>query len=74
MVTIPRELGGLGIVDLRRLGIALHLRWEWLRRTDPTRSWHALPSKPERVVRAFFQVAVHVEIGSGSSTLFWTDR
>lgn len=73
-VIISKELGRLGIVDLRRLGIALRLRWEWLRRTDPTRSWHALPSRSERAVRAFFQVAVHIEVGSGSSTLFWTDR
>lgn len=28
LVRIPKELGGLGIVDLRRLGIALRLRWE----------------------------------------------
>ena len=41
---------------------------------DPGRSWHGLPSHPERAVRAFFQVAVHVEVGNGSSTLFWTDR
>jgi hypothetical protein len=53
-VSIPKELGGLGIIDLRRLGVALRLRWEWLRRTDPTRSWHALPSRPERALRAFF--------------------
>ncbi|XP_066371097.1 uncharacterized protein [Miscanthus floridulus] len=74
MVSIPKVLGGLGIVELRRLGIALRLRWEWLRRTDPDRSWHALPSHPERAARAFFQVAVHVEVGNGSNTLFWTDR
>jgi hypothetical protein len=74
MVSIPKELGGLGIIDLRRLGIALRLRWEWLRRTDPERSWHALPSHQERAVRAFFQVAVHVEVGNGSGTFFWTDR
>ena len=54
MVSIPKELGGLGIIDLRRLGVALRLRWEYLRRTDPARSWHAVSSRPERAVRAFF--------------------
>lgn len=29
-VSIPKELGGLGIIDLRCLGVALRLRWEWL--------------------------------------------
>jgi len=54
MVSIPKELGGLGIIDLRRLGVALRLRWEYLRRTDPARSWHAVSSRPERAVQAFF--------------------
>jgi hypothetical protein len=38
-VCLPKELGGLGVVELRRLGVALRLRWEWLHRTDPARSW-----------------------------------
>lgn len=74
LVCAPKELGGLGLIDLRRLGVALRLRWEWLRRTDPSRPWHALPSKPERAVQAFFKVAVHVEVGNGAEALFWTDR
>lgn len=73
-VCLPKELGGLGVVELRRLGVALRLRLEWLHRTDPARSWHTLPSELERAVRSFFQVAVHVEIGNGSNALFSTDR
>jgi hypothetical protein len=34
----PRELGGLGIVDLRRFGIALRLRWPWLEATESERT------------------------------------
>lgn len=30
----PKQLGGLGVIDLFKHGIALRLRWEWLRRTD----------------------------------------
>lgn len=73
-MTVPKDLGGLGLIDLRCLGIALRLGWEWLRRTDPSRSWHALPSKPERTVQAFFQVAIHIEVGNGVDCMFWTDR
>jgi hypothetical protein len=62
----PKGTGGLGVVDLRYLGVALRLRWEWLRCSDPSRSWHTLPSKPDCVVHAFFfQVAVHVGVDIG---------
>lgn len=35
MVCRPRDLGGLGVADLCQAGIALRVRWEWLRRIDP---------------------------------------
>jgi len=33
VVCSPKEVGGLGLPDLRVLGFTLRLRWEWLRRT-----------------------------------------
>lgn len=33
----PKELGGLGIHNLRLLNAALRVRWAWLVRTDPAR-------------------------------------
>ena len=35
-VCMPKDLGGLGLPDLSPLGVALRLRWEWLRRSDPS--------------------------------------
>jgi hypothetical protein len=35
----PRAYGGLGVKDLRVQGLALRVRWEWLKRTDPDRPW-----------------------------------
>jgi exonuclease III len=35
----PRELGGLGISDLKSLGWALRMRWLWLKKTEPHRPW-----------------------------------
>lgn len=35
LVCKPKDLGGLGVVYLRRVGIALHAHWEWKRRWDP---------------------------------------
>jgi hypothetical protein len=42
-VTCPQHLGGLGVLDLILMEQALQLHWLWLSRTDPSRSWAALP-------------------------------
>jgi hypothetical protein len=42
-VTKPKELGGLGIADLKFLGMALRVRWKWLQRTGPDKPWAFLP-------------------------------
>jgi hypothetical protein len=34
----PRELGGLGILNITELGWALKMRWAWLQKTEPNRS------------------------------------
>ena len=43
IVCRPRDLGGLGVADLRWTGVALRVRWPWLRRVDQERTWRALP-------------------------------
>ncbi|GJN00644.1 hypothetical protein PR202_ga17840 [Eleusine coracana subsp. coracana] len=70
----PSDMGGLGILDLTLLGYALRLRWEWLRRTDTSRTWVALPSTAEHIIKQFFSIFVHVQIGDGSKALFWRDH
>lgn len=72
-VCSPRDLGGLGLPDLRILGFALRLRWEWLWRTRPEAPWAQLPSKPERLVDSMFRTSVTVHVGDGATARFWTD-
>lgn len=69
----PRDLGGLGLPDLRTLGFALRLRWEWQRRSDVDAPWALLPSRAEKAVAAMFSASVSVQVGDGTRTLFWTD-
>ena len=69
VVCRPKELGGLGIIDLRRFGLALRLRWEWVRKVDPNRTWIDLPSSSDKATRALFRAATMMVVGDGTSTL-----
>ena len=65
----PRDLGGLGVVDPRRAGIALRTRWAWRQRVDQNHTALGLPDK-EKLVLAIFSVATVFIVGSGESTRF----
>ena len=69
-----RELGGLGIADLKALSIALKARWPWLKRSEPSKPWANLPIQVSREVAGLISVAVITEVGNGSNTLFWEDK
>jgi hypothetical protein len=62
-------LGGLGISDLARSGIALRVRWVWNDHTEGR-----APASKERAALALFQAATTFNLGNGKSTFFWTDR
>jgi len=54
VVCSPKGLDGLSLPNLRNLGFALRLRWEWQRCTDPDVAWTLLPYKPEPLVESMF--------------------
>jgi hypothetical protein len=39
-VAQPKELGGLGLFDIRNLSWALRARWPWLQLTEPNKPWN----------------------------------
>ncbi|GJN10436.1 hypothetical protein PR202_ga28530 [Eleusine coracana subsp. coracana] len=73
-VTRPKELGGLGIFDLKNLGWALWVRWLWLQKTDPNHPWSIFQIQVPGQVRSLFAMAMSTEVGNGTTTLFWEDR
>lgn len=73
-VTRPKELGGLGISDLKELNCALRIRWLWLQKIEPHKPWASFPFQVSGHVEALFSVAITTEIGDESNTLFWKDR
>ena len=61
------------VPDIRILGFALRLRWEWQRRAADAPAWTQLPSKTEKLVSIMFSCSVVVELGDGASARFWSD-
>jgi hypothetical protein len=70
----PKEVGGLGIKCLRLQGLALRMRWYWLRRTDPDRPWQGLSGLLDKEAEEVFRSLSSFSIGDGRKTLFWRDR
>jgi hypothetical protein len=68
------ELGGLGLPNLELMGYALRLRWMWHRKTGTNKPWITLPGKLEQPLSHIFHYSTTVNVGDGTSTLFWTDR
>lgn len=66
LVCRPKELGGLGVTDLKLAGYALQTRWLWLQRTDDDRAWAEHP-------RSFFNSSCTIQLGDGNKALFWID-
>ncbi|KAE8808930.1 putative ribonuclease H protein [Hordeum vulgare] len=61
-------------MDLSKHGLALRLRWEWLRRLVDRRPWQGLNLAPDKHVQRAFNSLVKWELGDGKRILFWKDR
>jgi hypothetical protein len=66
----PHDLGGLGVLDLRRAGVALRARWEWKCRVDHSINWSSLPRNKDKLVTAVLKASTASTVGSGESTFF----
>ncbi|KAE8805555.1 Serine/threonine-protein kinase CTR1 [Hordeum vulgare] len=70
----PTCLGGIGVRDLRLHAITLRIRWEWLRRTDPSRPWQGIPMVEDKKAKLVFNNMIKITLGYGEQILFWKDR
>jgi hypothetical protein len=69
----PLQLGGLGVMDLDLLGIALRTHWLWLRYMDCSRPWASIKANEDKRTSAFFFASVRFVLGDGATFLFWVD-
>ena len=65
----PTQFGGLGVKNLQLQALALRVRWEWLRRTDPGRPWQGIPMSHDQLARQVFDSLVLIKVGDGSRVL-----
>jgi hypothetical protein len=65
------HLGGLGVLDLRLMGIALCV-W-WLQRAEMDRSCSSLPMTADQRTKVFFSASTVFVLGDGVGFKFWTN-
>jgi hypothetical protein len=73
-VTHPKELGGLGVHDVRNLGRALRARWPWLQKTEPEKPWAQFQIQTPKEVQNLLELPVVTVVRDGPNTLIWKDR
>lgn len=70
----PTCLRGLGVRDMCLHAITLRVRWEWLRRTGPSRTWQGIPMVEDKEAKLVFNSMIKITPGNGEQILFWKDR
>lgn len=74
IVCRPKKLGGLGVLDIKRFGRALRLRWQWYAWTDKGRPWSGSEIPCDQDDLALFSASTLVSVGNGLDANFWNDR
>jgi hypothetical protein len=66
-VTRSKELGGLGLHDLKSLCWALRVRWPWLQKTESNKPWTVFSTHSSKEVQKLFEAAVVTVVGDGTN-------
>jgi hypothetical protein len=66
----PKNMGGLGILDLNKFARALRLRWPLLEWTDPGRPWVGLGNPCDKEDMDVFYSCITIAIGNVRTTKF----
>jgi hypothetical protein len=68
MVCRPKELGGLGIIDLNHFGRCQ--RWFWYHWTDDNKPWQDMTLPCDEEDWALFHASTDISLGIGEKALF----
>lgn len=69
----PKNLGGLGILNLEKFARALRLRRLWFSWKDDSKPWINM-DLPYELDRCLCRAGTKITIGDGSKILFWADN
>jgi hypothetical protein len=58
------QLGGLGVLYLHLLSLALRVRWLWLEWVEPSQPWIALPVCADKATMVFFKASICLVLGN----------
>jgi hypothetical protein len=73
-VCTPKELGGLGVKNLKLLNHALRMRWRWLAMADSDKPWQGLDFKIAAEAEEMFLSCTHCVLNNGMRLNFLVDR
>jgi hypothetical protein len=71
---MPKELGGLGIMDHERFARALRLRWLWFKWKQVDRPWTGLDISCGKAGKDLFDTSTVVTVGKGDKVGFWNSN
>jgi hypothetical protein len=69
--TLPKDLGGLGVLHLEKFARALRLRWLWHEWTSPEKAWVGTEVPCDDADGILFANCTRISLGNGSKTSFW---
>lgn len=70
LVSKPKALGGLGVLNLDKFGHALQLCWLWKEWMGEDHPWKGLDVPCNTVDRLLFSALTIVILGDGKTTMF----
>lgn len=73
-VCTPKEIGGIGLSNLRLLNLALRAHWPSMGRVMVDKPWREFNIQVPPDSMALFRAAMKINLGDGEQALFWDDR
>ena len=68
---MPKELGGLGVLNFEKFARALRLRWLWHDWVSPNKPWVSMELPCDETDRLVFAACTTIRIGNGRKASFW---
>jgi hypothetical protein len=69
--TLPKDPGGLGVLNLHKFARALRLRWLWQEWTAPEKAWVGMEVPCDDANRLLFANFTRITLGDGAKASFW---